>query len=198
MDLDGEMKSNIMRLWAFAALVFISLSFVSAVVVITPPIVTTTTVVINQSVISSYNITYQNFAYNQSAPVITLLNGTYAGLWYNHTQSANLSIFNTYDARWSSTFNQSYENFAYNMSNWNLSGSNLFLKDTVWKVAIGGNSATSTLTVTGNVSISGNTSIDGSTFFVDTDNNRVGIGTELPKAKLDLDSIVVANSVTLL
>ncbi len=130
------MKSNIMRLWAFAALVFFSLSFVSAVVVITPPIVTTTTVVINQSIISSYNITYQNFAYNQS--------------------------------------------------HWNLSGSNLFTKDTVWRVAIGGNSATSTLTVTGNVSISGNTSIDGSTFFVDTDNNRVGIGTTTSVDKFEV------------
>lgn len=36
---------------------------------------------------------------------------------YNHTQAANTSIFNTYDARWSLTFNQTYHNFAYNQTN---------------------------------------------------------------------------------
>lgn len=246
------MKSNIMRLWALAALVIMSLNFVSAVVVITPPTITTTTVIINQSVISSFNSTYD------------ALNNTYVIYWYNHTSAANLSIFMVYDGRWSSTFNQTYQNFAYNQSHWNLSGSNLFTKDTAWRVGVGtsptfgrfqvagnitigsvvdpifilantsagssslsmrgsagasrlaigadgttsgstervsiiseGSNAgfvgiatitpTSVFTVVGNVSISGNTSIDGDTFFVDTNNDRVGIGTPVPGTRLEVN-----------
>ena len=36
--------------------------------------------------------------------------------WYNHTLQANQTIFNTYDARWSSTYNITYNNYAYNFS----------------------------------------------------------------------------------
>ena len=80
---------------------------------------------------SWYNETIPSYAYTDSAllanndswlgtynETYAALNSTYGSNWYNHTITANQTIYLTYNGLWSSTYNETYANFAYNQSSW--------------------------------------------------------------------------------
>ena len=123
---------------------------------------------------------------------IYVQNNSPVSIWlYNHTSAANTSIFTTYDSRWSTTFNASYDNIntTLNIQHlingsvingiWNASGTNVFLGNLGYNVGIGTATPTAKLDVIGNVNISGNIQVetssnDGDIIF--TDGTSYGIG----------------------
>src|SRR3989344_2838502 len=140
--------------------------------------------------------------YNHTSAANTSIVTTYGGQWYNHTSAANTSIFNTYDARWSLTYNASYAGFAYNQSNWNVTSTGIYPRDTSLNVSIGGTAAPYLLTVLAN-----NTGINTRTVVLSLDhfatnsntNGTAGIGTAIlfratdSLAQLENISMIVAN-----
>ena len=54
--------------------------------------------------------------------------------------------------------------------------------------------STTAASVTGNADIGGNLTVDTSTLFVDSTNNRVGVGTSSPDTKIEISSAVGAGT----
>ena len=133
---------------------------------------------------SKYNATYNIWAYNQSAWLISI----YGDNWYNHTSSllglideeqiynhtisANKSIFDTYDSRWSTTYNATYDakaDYQFLANNFNGSGNGTF------SYVFGDGRFLTNITAT-----SGFWNISGSNLFPFDLSYNVGIGTASP------------------
>jgi len=121
------------------------------------------------------NVDVGTWLYNQSEP--------YDNFNYNQTTPANSTIFNTYDVRWSSTFNATYDKFSYNQTE---GGDTRF-------VNVDGDSMVGEYNLLGDLNISGTLNVSGQTLLA-TSSGNVGIGNIAPTAKLTVGSAIATSS----